>query len=124
MARVHTLLPLAFAGALLPACTAEPAIATFERFYRASVDRDVAALRQSLCPAERRILADVDDATVLRELAVVKVLRSTRVESKSDAAAVVTATDALGEEIRVQLRSDLTSPSGFCVAGPVAQVAP
>ena len=106
------------AALTLAACSPEPATATFERFYRASADRDVAALRASLCPAERRVLADVDDATLLREVAIVKVLREIRLESKSEAAAIIVAIDALGAETRVQLRSELGSPTGFCVAGP------
>jgi hypothetical protein len=95
-------------------------VATFEGFYRASAARDMATLRQSLCPAERRVLADVDDATLLANVAVVKVLRSVRLESQSQAAAVVVATDAVGAETRIQLRADLHSGTGYCVAGPVS----
>lgn len=101
--------------------SAPPAVRTFEDFYAATVAKDLATVRGLLCPTERRALAGVTDDELVRAFAVVKVLRAVRLESESDAAAVVVAEDALGQTTRVRLRSDLQAPRGWCVAGPVVE---
>ena len=100
--------------------TTEPPVATFEAFYAATTGRDLPTVRALLCPAERRVLADVADDELLRAFAVVKVLQRAELESRTDAAAVVIATDALGQTTRVQLRADLNNARGWCIAGPAA----
>jgi hypothetical protein len=95
-------------------------VAAFEAFFAATASRDLPGLRALLCPAERRVLADIDDAELLRAFSVVKVLQRATLESRNDAAAVVIATDALGQNTRVQLRADLHSAGGWCIAGPAA----
>jgi hypothetical protein len=104
--------------------SAPPAVRTFEDFYAATVARDVATVRTLLCATERRALEHVADDELVRAFSVVKVLRSVRLESESDAAAVVVAEDALGKTTRVRLRSDLQAARGWCIAGPVAGDAP
>ena len=99
---------------------AQAPVAAFEAFFAATASRDLPALRALLCPAERRVLADIDDAELLRAFSVVKVLQRATLESRNDAAAVVIATDALGQNTRVQLRADLNSVGGWCIAGPAA----
>ena len=99
---------------------AQAPVAAFEAFFAATASRDLPSLRALLCPAERRVLADIDDDELLRAFSVVKVLQRASLESRNDAAAVVIATDALGQDTRVQLRADLHSAWGWCIAGPAA----
>jgi hypothetical protein len=114
------------AAVFLPGCglgAAEAPVATFEAFYAATTGRDLPTVRALLCPAERRVLADVGDDELLRAFAVVKVLQRVELASRTDAAAVVIATDALGQTTRVQLRADLSNARGWCIAGPAAPTA-
>jgi hypothetical protein len=113
--------PWILAGAFVsPGCPSTPAaVSAFEDFYAATTQRDVAAVRAALCATERRALAAVADDELVSVFSVVKVVRRVSLESESAAAAVVVAEDALGQQVRVRLRSDLNAPRGWCVAGPI-----
>ncbi len=102
-------------------CTSddEAPVAAFEDFYAATVVRDVATVRASLCAAERRILGAAADDVLLQAFSVVKVVKRITLEQRSAAAAVVVVQDALGQTTRVQLRHDLHARRGWCISGPV-----
>lgn len=102
-------------------CTSEDEapVAAFEAFYKATVERDVPAVRTLLCATERRLLEKAPDELLLQAFSVVKVVKSITLEQRSDAAAVVVVTDAVGQTTRVRLRHDLHAERQWCVSGPV-----
>jgi hypothetical protein len=97
----------------------EAPVAAFEAFYKATVERDVPAVRGLLCATERRMLHKAPDELLLQAFSVVKVVKSITLEQRSDAAAVVVVTDAVGQSTRVRLRHDLHADRQWCVSGPV-----
>jgi hypothetical protein len=94
-------------------------VAAFEAFYKATVERDVPAVRTLLCATERRLLEKAPDELLLQAFSVVKVVKSITLEQRNDAAAVVVVTDAVGQTTRVRLRHDLHADRQWCVSGPV-----
>lgn len=118
--RVNGVVAVATALATASCVRSTGPVQTFEAFYAAAAARDVLAVRASLCPQERRLLAHVDDDTLLTAMDTRKVLRSVTLVEATNAAAIVDVADALGNHQHFQLRHDLQAVTGWCVAGPIS----
>ncbi len=95
------------------ACAPTP-VSTFEAFYQATARKDVVAVRALLCAPALVSLAAVDDDSLLRSLAVTRVVRQIDVRERKEDSAVLDVHDATGQQTAVSLER---SPTGWCVAG-------